>query len=773
MTTVDAAFTHGNKNYFFYSEWYYRYGHSSKTPDSGYPAKIKDYWHGMPENFHKDIDAVFKWTDEKVYFFKGDEYLRYNMVKDKVDKGYPKKIKGNWNGLWDRDIDAVVVWPRSKKVYFFKGGDVKRYDYKKDQTDYTKKIPQSWKGVWADGVDAALKWDGKKSYLFNQQQYIRYNNKKDHAETGYPKDIEAEWRFTERKAYKPIARKKGPKCGGENYKACGFAKAEYIDRARGRCPGGSFWDPIDGGSCYRCPSNYNRTLLWSVKSDKACQRAARESLRRASRKKSATFPWDCSKGQFWDVYKGGACWTCPKDYNRTAYHVASKKACVKSIGSQMASAAYKGGLPCPKGSFLDIGKGECWSCPSGYNRTVIAAVNEPKACLAKNQCASGNVAVGNPVSGYTCYKKGACGKRGQRPCLIVERVPSCDKGLAEDFIANKCIDTALAACLTGVRTLRYAIKAEKGLSTVEKEAMKVAQKGLDTLKKSVPGLNKALETAEKETNKLTHKAREMVNKSIHKLLPEAQAAMKKIGKSLEKIDKSLKRNKGKMEALLTSDAFCTMTGNDRERKITALLGSGLSEIKSAQADPDIWTKYAKSLFINEAHAAESSIFDPAGLMVGLSVEGQTQGGAIGPVFAYGWDFSGKSHKLYTGLKVTKTTDPTTRLNVSPFLKLIPKKPRIWDETSFISFQWVYNENDGDFVGKKRRGKFKVTTGISAIVHWNDPSHPISFGGISLFPFLAEKTSPKKFNKWAGQEVDDTVTEHVDISVSHVWKVHGF
>ena len=123
--------------------------------------------------------------------------------------------------------------------------------------------------------------------------------------------------------------------------------------------------------------------------------------------------------------------------------------------------------------------------------------------------------------------------------------------------------------------------------------------------------------------------------------------------------------------------------------------------------------------------------------------------------------------------MTKTTDPTTRLNVSPFLKLIPKKPRIWDETSFISFQWVYNENDGDFVGKKRRGKFKVTTGISAIVHWNDPSHPISFGGISLFPFLAEKTSPKKFNKWAGQEVDDTVTEHVDISVSHVWKVHGF
>ncbi|MEQ9498301.1 MAG: hypothetical protein RIT81_15620 [Deltaproteobacteria bacterium] len=32
-----------------------------------------------------------------------------------------------------------------------------------------------------------------------------------------------------------------------------------------------------------------------------------------------------------------------------------------------------------------------------------------------------------------------CGKRGQRPCLVTERVPSCDGGLVEDFVKKRCL----------------------------------------------------------------------------------------------------------------------------------------------------------------------------------------------------------------------------------------------------------------------------------------------------------------------------------------------
>jgi hypothetical protein len=40
--------------------------------------------------------------------------------------------------------------------------------------------------------------------------------------------------------------------------------------------------------------------------------------------------------------------------------------------------------------------------------------------------------------GGKCVPKGQCGKSGQRPCLLTERIPSCDRGLAEDFKAGKC-----------------------------------------------------------------------------------------------------------------------------------------------------------------------------------------------------------------------------------------------------------------------------------------------------------------------------------------------
>jgi len=39
-----------------------------------------------------------------------------------------------------------------------------------------------------------------------------------------------------------------------------------------------------------------------------------------------------------------------------------------------------------------------------------------------------------------CVTKAAlsCGRLNQRPCLLVERIPSCNKGLVEDFVKNQC-----------------------------------------------------------------------------------------------------------------------------------------------------------------------------------------------------------------------------------------------------------------------------------------------------------------------------------------------
>jgi matrix metalloproteinase-14 (membrane-inserted) len=40
------------------------------------------------------------WGNGKAYFFKGSEYLRWDITTDKADPGYPKPIDSkSWNGL--------------------------------------------------------------------------------------------------------------------------------------------------------------------------------------------------------------------------------------------------------------------------------------------------------------------------------------------------------------------------------------------------------------------------------------------------------------------------------------------------------------------------------------------------------------------------------------------------------------------------------------------------------------------------------------------------
>ena len=45
------------------------------------------------------LDAAVLWDNGKAYFFKGDEYWRYDVKADKVDDGFPAAIKEQWQGL--------------------------------------------------------------------------------------------------------------------------------------------------------------------------------------------------------------------------------------------------------------------------------------------------------------------------------------------------------------------------------------------------------------------------------------------------------------------------------------------------------------------------------------------------------------------------------------------------------------------------------------------------------------------------------------------------
>lgn len=96
---------------------------------------------------------------------------------------------------------------------------------------------------------------------------------------------------------------------------------------------------------------------------------------------------DCPKGQFWDAIDG-YCYSCPSGYKRTGYSVRDKRACSKAIKEKQAKAAHVKKGVCEKGEFRDAlyqrggDGGTCWSCDTGYDRT-LSSVKAKDACSAK------------------------------------------------------------------------------------------------------------------------------------------------------------------------------------------------------------------------------------------------------------------------------------------------------------------------------------------------------------------------------------------------------
>ncbi|MEQ8194085.1 MAG: tectonin domain-containing protein [Rhodospirillales bacterium] len=90
----------------------------------------------------------------------------------------------------------------------------------------------------------------------------------------------------------------------------------------------------------------------------------------------------CPAGSFFDIGKW-ECYSCPAGYGRTLAAVDTARACSKpnkNIRGEFGAAKFMGRL-CPQGSFYDnVRGGECWSCPSGYKRSA-APVGGANACV--------------------------------------------------------------------------------------------------------------------------------------------------------------------------------------------------------------------------------------------------------------------------------------------------------------------------------------------------------------------------------------------------------
>ncbi len=188
-----ALFHKRSKVYFFRGNEYLRYDDRKKKHEVkwGYPKRVGGKkWPGVPWT---DIDAAFSWKGNVVYLFKGSEYVRFNMKKNKVTKG-PKKIATNWKGWpasWAGGVDAAFNWGGGR-IYFFKGNQYIRYDRDKGKVDKgPKNISGNWGGwpaSWADGVDSAINFENGRIYFFKGNKYLRYDKSSNKVDKG-PKVI--------------------------------------------------------------------------------------------------------------------------------------------------------------------------------------------------------------------------------------------------------------------------------------------------------------------------------------------------------------------------------------------------------------------------------------------------------------------------------------------------------------------------------------------------------------------------------------------------------
>ncbi|KEF06696.1 hypothetical protein DF17_13080 [Streptomyces rimosus] len=133
--------------YIFRGDQYVRYDVANEQILYG-PLEIAPLWPGMKDaGFERDLDAAFLdqqdvpfGTVDTYYFFKGDKFVTYDALTDRVSGG-PYSIAAKWPGLkeagLDRDLDAVVyqiippavlAGTKRRLCYFVKGDQVLQFD---------------------------------------------------------------------------------------------------------------------------------------------------------------------------------------------------------------------------------------------------------------------------------------------------------------------------------------------------------------------------------------------------------------------------------------------------------------------------------------------------------------------------------------------------------------------------------------------------------------------------------------------------------------------
>jgi hypothetical protein len=110
--------------FFFRGDRYIRYDARRDVLDPPFTRLITDAWNRWPSSFASGVDAAVNWGDGTAFFFKGLQYLKYDMAADRVavvNPPYPLDIAPTqWPALasagFTTGIGTALEWPYTEIV---------------------------------------------------------------------------------------------------------------------------------------------------------------------------------------------------------------------------------------------------------------------------------------------------------------------------------------------------------------------------------------------------------------------------------------------------------------------------------------------------------------------------------------------------------------------------------------------------------------------------------------------------------------------------------
>lgn len=171
----DAVANIRGEVFFFKGPYFWRIQRSGSLI-SLQPARIENFWFGLPPGTAK-IDAVYeRKTDSKIIFFIGSQYW---VFKDTVAlPEYPRPLS-DWGlishyGKMVKRVEAAFTWAHNGKTYLFSGGEFWRITESKTETlrpdpDYPRQS-SLWKGA-PNNPDDIITWGDGDAYFFKNNSY--------------------------------------------------------------------------------------------------------------------------------------------------------------------------------------------------------------------------------------------------------------------------------------------------------------------------------------------------------------------------------------------------------------------------------------------------------------------------------------------------------------------------------------------------------------------------------------------------------------------------